>query len=54
MGAAKHGKSGLGKVSWYSVAGRESADLKLLKKEHPDIAAKVIKAGASYRVFKLT
>ena len=52
MGAAKRGKSGLGKVSWYSVAGRESVDLKALRKDHPE-AAKLIKRGSDYRVFKL-
>lgn len=53
MGAAKHGTSGLGKVSWYSVTGRETVDLKELKKQHP-AASSLIKKGADYRVFKLT
>ncbi len=53
MGAAKHGKSGLGKVSWYSVSGREGVDLAELRKQHPE-AAKLIKRGKDYRVFKLT
>lgn len=53
MGAAKHGRSGLGKVSWYSVTGRESIDLAELKKQHP-AAKSLIKKGSDYRVFKLT
>lgn len=53
MGAAKHGKSGLGKVSWYNVTGREGVDLAELRKQYPE-AAKLIKRGKDYRVFKLT
>jgi putative phage-type endonuclease len=53
MGSAKHGRSGMGKVSWYSVSGRETIDLSAVKKHHPD-AAKLIKVGNPYRAFKLT
>jgi putative phage-type endonuclease len=52
MGDAGKLVGSFGSISWSDTKGRESLDAKALKAAHPDIAAKFVKQGASFRTFR--
>ncbi len=54
IGDAKGVRGSFGSISWSEVAGRESIDTKALKTAMPDVAAKFVKRGQSYRQFRCT
>jgi putative phage-type endonuclease len=52
IGDAKGLVGSFGSISWSETKGRESLDTKALKEAHPDIVAKFLKRGASFRTFR--